>query len=127
MPGVKERVLENRCPKIYIANIMTQPGETTGLGLADHLRILEEHAGAQFVTAVVAHDGPIPEEALAHYAEENAHPVRVGAESRPDLKLASGDIVDHSVEGATPTIRHDPEALARLVLEVFRPWSVPAL
>ncbi|MFN0056903.1 MAG: uridine diphosphate-N-acetylglucosamine-binding protein YvcK [Planctomycetota bacterium] len=131
VPGIREAVRENPRDKIYVANIMTQPGETIGLDLAAHLRALETHAGGEFITGLVVHDGPIPAEMLARYAHENATPV-VGLEAvrkRPEIKIASGDLLDPN----STVLRHQSARLARNIIENFAPElkragvSAPAL
>ncbi|MCI0651072.1 MAG: uridine diphosphate-N-acetylglucosamine-binding protein YvcK [Planctomycetes bacterium] len=115
--GIRREILANPCAKVYVANIMTQPGETTDLDLAGHLRALEIHAGASFLSGVVVHRGAIPPELLGRYAAEGAYPV-AGFERVAEaagIEIVSADLLDR----AAASIRHAPEALARIIAEHF--------
>jgi 2-phospho-L-lactate transferase/gluconeogenesis factor (CofD/UPF0052 family) len=59
---------------VYAANAMTQPGETMGFTLSEHLRALASHAGP-VVTDVLVHRGELPGGLVARYAAEGAAPV----------------------------------------------------
>ena len=63
-------------PVVYAANIMTQPGETTGFTLSDHLRAIAEHIGPS-VTDVLVHSDELPARLLASYRAEGAAPVKL--------------------------------------------------
>ena len=61
-------------PVVYAANAMTQPGETMGFTLSEHLRALASHAGP-VVTDVLVRRERLPEALVARYAAEGAAPV----------------------------------------------------
>ena len=61
--------------KIYICNVMTQPGETDGFSASDHLRVLLKHTDPKLVDYMIINDQEVPPEARALYAEEGAEPV----------------------------------------------------
>lgn len=117
VPGVRERVLANPCPKVYIANIMTQPGETSGMSLLEHVDALERHARCQFVSAVVLHAGEIDAERLERYSRDGAIPVRGGVAdlAMREVEVVTGDLLD---PGAGP-IRHSSVKLASLIHDTF--------
>ncbi len=119
VPGIRETIRENPCAKIYVANIMTQPGETTGLDLAAHVKIIEAHAGWPFITGLVVHTGGIPAPLLKRYAAEDSSPVDglAGLLAERSFVVAGGDLIDRS----ETTIRHHPDRLARIIAERFLP------
>src|ERR671933_2816464 len=65
--GVRETLSGFAGPVVYIANAMTQSGETTGFTVSDHLRALTKHIGP-VVTDVLVHSGELPQELVARYA-----------------------------------------------------------
>ncbi|MEM7168143.1 MAG: gluconeogenesis factor YvcK family protein [Planctomycetota bacterium] len=123
VPGIAAAVQQNTCEKVYVANIMTQPGETTGFDLEQHLSALETHAGGAFVTGVVLHDGDVDDVLLRRYARDGAFPVQPSPsmESR-GLEIVRGDLLDREAANAAPgsrVIRHDAVRLAQLIDERF--------
>ena len=54
--GIREAVLRSDAVKIYVCNVMTQPGETDGYGAFEHVQALITHAGAQFLDYVIVND-----------------------------------------------------------------------
>ena len=113
--GVREALASFRGPVVYAANAMTQPGETTGFTLSDHLRALERHVGP-VVTDVLVHSGELPEGLIARYRAEGASPVRVDREEIGKLKVGLRE-ADLLSEGAEAGVRHDSDRLAEEVCE----------
>ncbi|MDP8952079.1 MAG: YvcK family protein, partial [Actinomycetota bacterium] len=77
--GVREALASFPGPILYVANVMTQPGETDGYAVSDHLRAIAEHVGP-IVTDVLVHAGPLSTELVERYAAEGAAPVVVDGE-----------------------------------------------
>ncbi len=113
--GVRETLAGFSGPVVYAANAMTQPGETVGFALSDHLRALESHAGP-VVTDVLVHHGGLPKELIARYAAEGAAPVEVDREEVEKLgvRLHRAALL---AEDAGAGARHDPDRLAEEVCE----------
>jgi uncharacterized cofD-like protein len=113
--GVREALAGFSGPVVYAANAMTQPGETVGFALSDHLRVLADHAGP-VVTDVLVHHGRLPRALVARYAAEGAAPVEVDRErvERFGIRLREAVLL---AEDAGAGARHDPERLAEGVCE----------
>lgn len=113
--GVGEALADFGGPVVYSANAMTQPGETTGFTLSEHLRALMAHVGP-VITDVLVHSGDLPRELVARYAVEEAAPVEVDREAveRLGVRLREADLLSDDV-GAS--IRHDADRLAKAVCE----------
>jgi len=113
--GVREALAGFSGPVVYAANAMTQPGETVGFSVSDHLRALAAHVGP-VVTDVLVHAGELPEELVARYGAEGAAPVEVDREGIEALgvRVREAELLAHEV-GAS--VRHDPDRLAREVCE----------
>ncbi|MBD0356179.1 MAG: YvcK family protein, partial [Rubrobacter sp.] len=77
--GTREALESFSGPIVYIANVMTQPGETTGFAVSDHLRAIADHVGP-VVTDVLVHSGGLPKKAVERYETEGAAPVVVDRE-----------------------------------------------
>lgn len=121
VPQLAAALASARGPRVYVCNVMTQPGETDGFDAADHLaRVLEAVPGA--VDVVVVHEGPLDPEAAAAYAAQGQEPVPVDEERLRALgvRIVTGDLAE-----AGSVVRHSPEALAAVLLALARE-AVPA-
>jgi uncharacterized cofD-like protein len=113
--GVREALATFPGPVVYAANAMTQPGETTGFAVSDHLRALRRHVGP-VATDVLVHSGGLSEDLISRYRAEGASPVRVDREEieRLGVRLREADLLSERAESG---VRHDPERLAEEVCE----------
>jgi uncharacterized cofD-like protein len=116
IPEIAAAIAKSKAPRVYIANLMTQPGETSGYALADHLRAIQKHTPRRVIDWVVANRRAISPEVARRYRAQGAEPVAVDI---PNLqKLGYRVILDNLLE-EHGVIRHSPGRLARLLLEEF--------
>lgn len=113
--GVNDALAKFQGPVVYVANVMTQPGETDDYTVSDHLRAIMDHAGPM-LTDVLVHTGGFPEDLVARYEAEGASPVHFDREvvESMDVRLHESDLLSGDLETG---VRHDP---ARLAEEVCR-------
>ncbi|SIT91263.1 gluconeogenesis factor YvcK family protein [Edaphobacillus lindanitolerans] len=57
VPGIRDEILKAKAEKVYICNIMTQPGETYAFTAEDHVLALYDHLGTSFLDGILVHDG----------------------------------------------------------------------
>ena len=116
IPEIASAIAKSKAPRVYIANLMTQPGETAGYALADHLRAIQEHVAHRVIDWIVANRQPVSPEVARRYRAEGAEPVSVDL---PALqKLGFRVILDNLLEEHA-VIRHNTRRLSRLLLEQF--------
>jgi len=113
--GIPEKVARSRALKVYICNLMTQPGESRGYSAADHLRALHEHAGRKLFDAVILNSRPVSSSLRRRYAADGAAPVVNDLEEVRTLGVLPV-LTDVLVEDRVA--RHDPHRLARLLLKL---------
>lgn len=116
VPGVVPAIEKSRAPCVYIANLMTQPGETSGLSLADHVRAIRRHAGKKLLDWVVLNNQPIASGIAHRYRAKGAEPVLTDTKEleRMGLQWIAGNLLE-----AHAVVRHDAKRLASLVLQRF--------
>ena len=114
--GIVETLRKSQAARVYIANLMTQPGETTGYAVEDHVRAIYEHTRARVFDWVVINRAPIAPRLLRRYKAQGAEPV--GYNVRELQKLGLKVILDDLVE-ADGVVRHHAPRLTRLLLEEF--------
>jgi uncharacterized cofD-like protein len=116
IPQIAQAIARSRAPRVYIANLMTQPGETSGYALADHLRAIRQHTPRRVIDWVVANRQPISPDVARRYRAQGAEPVFV---SLRDLqKLGYRVVLDNLLE-EHGVIRHNPTRLSQLLFEEF--------
>lgn len=113
---IAREIRESSAIKIYICNVMTQPGETDDYTASMHVRALIEHGGNGIVDYVLVNNKPISQEMQEHYAHEGQYPVLVDENAIADLgvKCFKADIIDDS-----KMIHHDSLKLAHQVMEIY--------
>lgn len=115
---VSESIYNSKGIKVYVSNIMTQPGETTGYSLSDHIKAIYYHAGSEFLDYVIVNNQEPPQEIAKRYEEENAYPVPYNAEEieKMGIKVISLDVADFT-DGL---IRHNSKKLARAIVSLAK-------
>jgi uncharacterized cofD-like protein len=111
--------------KILIANLMTQPCETQGFSLADHLRALDRYVSVRTFDLLLVNAARPPEPLLAGYRSEAAEPVRddLGSENPYGLRLIREDLIGTADWSGKTTVKHDPEKLAKALLRYSRTFG----
>lgn len=106
---------ETAAVKIFICNLMTQPGETEGFSAKRHLEIVRQYAPEIDFDCVVINNRPISEEQAARYESEGAAQIGVSNSITPETvegaEIVYGNLLD---DGAK--VRHHPDKLAQVVL-----------
>ncbi|HVG19518.1 MAG TPA: 2-phospho-L-lactate transferase CofD family protein, partial [Blastocatellia bacterium] len=125
--------------KVYICNIMTQPGETDGFSVEDHLLALLEYSADLALDYIVVNSAPINPALREKYLADGALQVEfnshLGRERSGDLHELDFDAKNHrkisivcdDLLNENDLVRHDPHRLANLVLKIHRMEKVAAL
>jgi uncharacterized cofD-like protein len=114
--GVSEAIAKSRATCVYIMNLMTQPGETTGLTAVDHVEAIHKHTKRRVVDCVIVNRRQPRPEVAARYLAEGSEPVHVDARALKQMGLQC--IFDDLLE-EHGVIRHDSGRLATLLAEHF--------
>jgi len=116
IPEIAGAIAKSRAPRVYVANLMTQPGETAGYALADHLRAIQKHVAHRVIDWVIANRQPVSPDVARRYRAQGAEPVVVDL---PALqKLGFRVILDNLLE-EHGVLRHNTRRLSHLLLEEF--------
>ena len=85
--GIPEAICKSPAKKVYISNVMTQPGETDGFKVSNHLKVLMDYGVAENIDYVIANNGIIPPDIKEKYAKENAELVVLDYENISNLNV----------------------------------------
>ncbi len=112
--GIPEALARTPATKIYVCNVMTQPGETSGYTASSHLQAIISHTG-KLVDYVILNTGQVPPRLRFRYRQEGAEPVAAdaGEIEKLGIKAVSGDLIYK-----TDVVRHHPDRLAGAVLRL---------
>jgi len=114
LPEILTALRRSRALRVFVVNVMTQPGETDGYTASDHLAALQAHIGRPGVDVVLVHSARLSEERLAPYREKGSEPVA------PDLDRCAAlgvHLLARDVASPEGLVRHDSDRLAAVILE----------
>lgn len=115
---ISEEISKSKAKKIYVCNIMTQPGETDGYKVSDHLKALLKHSGVEnLVDAILVNDN-IPEN-CDKYKEQGQYPVILdsGDIKKLGIEIYAKNLIEPNKEGL---IRHSSKRVAHSVYTWFK-------
>jgi uncharacterized cofD-like protein len=111
---ITEAILNSSAIKVYVCNVMTQPGETDSLSVSDHIRALTNHSQPTVLDYCVINTGEIPAQTLQRYAKESSYLV---INDRKKIEgMGYRVIEDDFAVIEDGVIRHDAGKLARIIL-----------
>ena len=113
--GIGDAICRSKAVKIYICNVMTQPGETDGYTASMHVKAIMDHAGRNAVDYVIVNSTPVPEDLKRKYAETGAYPVVVDDDALNQLGVG---IIKADLITSKDAIHHDPKKLCDSVMRV---------
>lgn len=114
VPKLAEAISKCKAPKMYICNLVTQPGETDNYKVSDHIKVLNSYLQGEAIHAVIANDTPISNELVQKYAtEEQKDPVEFDKDTLESMGMQIiGDRI-YTVEDGY--LRHDSLKTAYLI------------
>ena len=117
--GVAPTISGLNAVRIYVANLMTEPGETDGYTLGDHLRVIRAHTGLDMFDYILVNRRPVDPSLVARYAEQGATPVvwENLATFMSGAQVVDCDVAVHCSGGK---VRHDPHMLAHAIHGLIR-------
>ena len=111
---ITQEIAKSQAIKVYVCNVMTQPGETDGYSVSDHIKALLKHGHEQILDYCVVNNGEVPAEILKRYSKDNSLLV---VNDRKKIENLGVRVVEEDFSMITDgVIRHDPEKLARIIL-----------
>lgn len=115
---VVETIKKSHARKIYVCNIMTQPGETDNYSVWDHLKAIEKHSYEGIVDYIIANNTKVNDEILERYKKEGGTPVELDKDafSNTYTKLIEADLLSEDLR----YVKHDCDKIAKLIMELYK-------
>jgi len=114
---IAKAVRRSSALKIYISNIMTQPGETTGFKVSDHLKVLRKYGGKDIVDYVIVNTGEITDELKEKYHKDGAEIVKLDEECINSMGIKI--VGENLVKIKNDTVKHDSDKLAEVLADTI--------
>ena len=116
---ISHEIAKSNAKKIYVCNIMTQPGETDGYSVCDHVNAIMKHAGSKKVIDAVLVNDFMPSNLAKKYEMAGSYPVKLDLDNLKKLgvKLVTRKLIEDSKEGL---VRHSSNRVARAIYYWFR-------
>ena len=116
---ISEEIIKSKARKIYVCNIMTQPGETDNYTVSDHLKALIQHSGSNKIVDAVLVNDYLPEKLADIYQKSGSYPVKLDTQEvkKLGIKIVAKKLIQDSKEGL---VRHSSNRVARAVYYWFR-------
>ncbi len=116
--GVVRTIKESKAKKIYVCNIMTEPGLTDNYSVADHINAIEEHCGAGLIDYCLYDTGEIVPEIIKKYNRDGADLVEQSIENVSDKKIKF--IKENlSIIADDNCVRHNATLIADIVIQMI--------
>jgi uncharacterized cofD-like protein len=124
VPELVSAISRSKAPRLYICNLMTQPGETDGLDVGGHLRAIEAQLASlgveeRLFNAVLAQEELAESVLVDHYRLRGAEPVCC------DVRGLTGqgyEVMQAPLQGNRPSaaLRHEPRSVAQAVMRFYK-------
>lgn len=116
---IAQEISESSAKKIYVCNIMTQPGETDDYNVSTHVNAIIEHAGCKNIMDAVLVNDSLPKNLALKYKAANSFPVKLDVENikKSGVKIVSKRLIEESKEGL---VRHSSNRVARAIYHWYR-------
>lgn len=115
---ISHEIAHSTARKIYVCNIMTQPGETDHYSVSDHIEAIIDHAESNIMDAVLINDS-LPANLAEKYKAADSFPVVIDTEKikKTGIKVVSKKLIEESKEGL---VRHSSNRVARAIYHWYR-------
>ena len=117
VPELATAIHASRAMRILVGNLMTEPGETDGYSVLDHVLTIDRHLGGQLFDYVIYNTAPVPEHLAASYAARGSRPIVTGHFELSALEKLGVQPIGVPLVSEHPAgkVRHHPDRLASAI------------
>ena len=125
MKDFADKLRDSSVPSIYICNLMTQPEETQGFNIVQHLEWVSAALG-KTPDYVIVNSAAIPEDIVDRYAEEGASPLYIDAQQKMAIHKMGCECIEADIMSVYDSakekrvLRHDSQKLASVIFKIIR-------
>ena len=116
---VVKAIRKSKAPKVYISNIMTQPGETDNYNVVDHINAIIKHTNYNLIDCIIVNNEILPNDVFEKYKKDGAKQVLLNKYQKNQLNNMDIEVIeDNLVEVKKNYIRHDAKYIAKIILDL---------
>src|SRR3990167_6698482 len=133
VPGIRNAIRSSKATKIYVCNIVTQPGQTDHYKISDHIKAVIKYLGDDVLDYVIINSNIPRKDILERYQKEGADPVLIdGGVYNMNINVKKADLVEDIDQRRIlwekqDLLRHDPDKLADSVCRVYANLPMPSI
>lgn len=117
--GVVDAIKKSKAPKVYICNIMTQPGETDNYNVLEHVNAIVRHTNNNIIDYIISNNEVLGKEMLERYQNDGANQVLLDEEQRNKLRVMDIKCIEENlIEIKNNYIRHDANHISDIVINL---------
>ncbi|MGF7060254.1 gluconeogenesis factor YvcK family protein [Brassicibacter mesophilus] len=114
-----KHIQNSKAIRVYIPNVMTQPGETDNYGVLDHVEAIIKHTKKEIIDYVITNIEDIPDSTLKKYYEDGAKPVIITEQEEKILNEMNIEVIkDNLIDVKKNYIRHDAKKLSQIIVDL---------
>lgn len=123
-----DKLANSDIPQIYTCNLMTQPEETQGMNIVQHLEWVSAAIGS-VPDFIIANSEPVPDDIVEAYKKEGAEPLYLDRHQREIIKSMGCICIEAPImsiyesEKEGRVVRHDPQKLASVIFRLIQNFS----
>ena len=115
--NISKEIEKSKAIKIYASNVMTQPGETDGYNVLDHVEAINKSTNRNLIDYVICNKENIPDATLKKYNKDGAKQLIVTEEEEQILKDKNVKVIkDCLIDIKKDYIRHDADRLSEIIV-----------
>ncbi|EFM09562.1 protein of unknown function UPF0052 and CofD [Paenibacillus curdlanolyticus YK9] len=119
VPKLADAIVSSDALKMFVCNVMTQPGETDDYSVSDHLDALYAHIGHHLFDYIIVNNGEIPPQIQGKYAEKGAKAVHLDLE---EVKKRGYKVIADRLVLFRTYLRHDAAKLSQHIYQLVDDW-----
>jgi uncharacterized cofD-like protein len=121
VPKLADAIVKSDAVKLFVCNVMTQPGETDDYSVSAHLDAIHAHIGKHLFDYVIVNNGEIPEQVQSLYAEKGSAPVHLDLE---EVNKRGYKVIADTLVLFRTYLRHDAAKLSDHIYHLVEDWML---
>jgi uncharacterized cofD-like protein len=117
VPGIAEAIIASPAVKIYVCNVMTQPGETDGFAVSNHVQAIVNHVNHPMFDYIIVNNGDIPGDIEDKYTAQGARAVQF---DRTEVEKHGYRIIADKLFTFQTYLRHDAVRLSKRINQIIQ-------